>query len=174
MVVIYWLVIVPDHPFCIVLIRNHKTRYLSCSNEGDRSINMQPFLTSCITDDKVQWMNAFAKVTRETSITNDSNSTRKLSRKPSWRGMSIYQLVQTHPRTVDSKISGFMDKLDLFKHFNSNEGSNTNSLSSSKDNNSLEIGTPYNFRHRIHVDVDLNWNQDPTEIFELMEKLGEG
>lgn len=33
----------------------------------------------------------------------------------------------------------------------------------------------YNVHHKVHVDFDLKWHgQEPTEMFEIYEKLGEG
>jgi hypothetical protein len=38
-----------------------------------------------------------------------------------------------------------------------------------------EIGTPYNIQHKTHVDFDYKWTgQDPDQVFELTQKLGEG
>lgn len=37
------------------------------------------------------------------------------------------------------------------------------------------VGMPMKVVHKVHIDKDYNWSgQDPDEVFELKEKLGEG
>lgn len=37
------------------------------------------------------------------------------------------------------------------------------------------ISTPFNVQHKVHVDFDYKWSgQNPDEVFELSQKLGEG
>lgn len=39
----------------------------------------------------------------------------------------------------------------------------------------FKISEPMNFQQKVHVDQDYNWvNNNPTQIFELGDKLGEG
>eukprot|EP01113_Clastostelium_recurvatum_P032515 TRINITY_DN4190_c0_g1_i8.p1 TRINITY_DN4190_c0_g1~~TRINITY_DN4190_c0_g1_i8.p1 ORF type:complete len:587 (-),score=130.72 TRINITY_DN4190_c0_g1_i8:28-1788(-) len=40
---------------------------------------------------------------------------------------------------------------------------------------SAEVSAPFNIKHKVHVDPDYKWSgQNPEEVFELLDKLGEG
>ncbi|PRP80442.1 hypothetical protein PROFUN_11897 [Planoprotostelium fungivorum] len=41
--------------------------------------------------------------------------------------------------------------------------------------NTVEVGLPYNFKRKLHVNFDYQWTgQDPTEVFEIQDLLGIG
>jgi len=37
-----------------------------------------------------------------------------------------------------------------------------------------QLSGPKDFKHLTHVDIDFNWQGDPTEVIELTKKIGEG
>jgi hypothetical protein len=51
-------------------------------------------------------------------------------------------------------------------------------VSPHKDKGDKAISSPQNFVHEVHVDTEFNWSgsilQDPNNVFELLQELGEG
>lgn len=43
-----------------------------------------------------------------------------------------------------------------------------------KKSKELNVSSPERFIHRVHIDDDFNWKGDPTEVLQIVSRLGEG
>lgn len=95
----------------------------------------------------------------------------------------LYHLEKVQPQVVEEPTSaskpsltrGLSRKFGLRKEEKPSPKVKEKKVLKHKDPAHLSVGLPYNLKHKVHVNFDFQWSgQNPSEVFILQEKLGEG